>query len=272
MYKDIWSSAMSKKKMLFSFVYTLFILTVSVYPALSAEQKEPVVETSKNEGPWWIGNVIDIIAIVVGVGVLLLQINKQHRQSIKLQSTEIKKKLRLELFQTMSEILNEVTEINYGLIGLSNSIDIEKDFISNLKTTHHKQIELLTKLSVMLEQYSIVSEYLNIFKAAFLYEINRLHETFFPLRVFLSKGATTRIIRDKNFEDTLERLGTAYREPNIALMGYLRDLQIELQNILLGGLFSRRLPGRKPEDPSVIVISTEKNNIKKLRETFKEYL
>ena len=259
---------------------SFFIVVLSVCPLIVTGQKEQLAETERistvwwaaSEGPWWIGNLIDIVAIFIGAALLLWQNKRQHDQSIKLQTIEVRKKLRLELFHKMSEILDEATEINYGLVGLSNSIDVSNEFISNIKDAHNKQIELLNKLSAMLEKHSIVSEYLNIFKAAFLCESNQLYMTFFPLNSFLARSLKTQLINDKHYENTLEKLSNAYRKPNVALMGYLRDLQIELQNIFLGDIFDKKVPCRKPQDPSVIVISTRVNDIEKLRETFKEYL
>ena len=51
---------------------------------------------------------------------------------------------------------------------------------------------------------------------------------------------------------------------------YVYDLAREAQNIFLGDIFSNRIPLRKPIDPKYIVISTEPEEVAKLKKYFLE--
>ena len=54
--------------------------------------------------------------------------------------------------------------------------------------------------------------------------------------------------------------------------GYLYDLEVELQNKLLGKLFNNQLARRIPKDASVVVISTDVFMKKKLEGYFNEMI
>jgi hypothetical protein len=64
----------------------------------------------------------------------------------------------------------------------------------------------------------------------------------------------------------LEKIGSDLIDALMILQGYIYDLQIEMQNLLLGELFDRRLPPREPVDPRIAIIRLDQH--KKLDEYF----
>ena len=73
-------------------------------------------------------------------------------------------------------------------------------------------------------------------------------------------------------EDTvfIKKFINAYVAASDDLGSYLYDLNVELQNTLLIGLFPNKAPRRVPLDPKFKVISTEPNEMENLRKYFEE--
>ena len=50
---------------------------------------------------------------------------------------------------------------------------------------------------------------------------------------------------------------TVFKDVAADIDGFLYDIQVETQNILLGGLFERKLEVRRPVDPEVLVLTSQ---------------
>jgi hypothetical protein len=66
---------------------------------------EIVIETNKR--PWWIGDLLTVISILAGVGLIVFQLNKQHQNDIKSQKENSRDQLRLEVYEEFSKHLSE---------------------------------------------------------------------------------------------------------------------------------------------------------------------
>jgi hypothetical protein len=135
----------------------------------------------------------------------------------------------------------------------------------------------------LIERYQIVDPRLSIFITAFNVAHHDMMESFTPLFSFLFKILPVEVLRpDGSFEllnivnpsdgqvHKLEMLVEAYSEASGDMGSYLYDLNVELQNTLLGGLFLNKAPRRIPIDLKYNVISTEPDEMERLRKYFED--
>lgn len=70
--------------------------------------------------------------------------------------------------------------------------------------------------------------------------------------------------------DRIKPLAMAYEDAGMGIGSVVHDFRIEIQNVLLGDLFGRKIPKRQPLDPREIVVSTEPEEIARLEKYFDE--
>lgn len=137
-----------------------------------------------------------------------------------------------------------------------------------------------------LEGYQIVNPDQEIFRVALNSAMFDIRNTFSPLFSELCKC----LPMDVNPEDvgsigvkvlsppapddaSLKRLKALIDEylRCIDVLGeYVYDLRVDLQNTLLGSIFEKEVPLRKPLDPTRMVVSTQPDKLKQLEEYFVE--
>ena len=130
-----------------------------------------------------------------------------------------------------------------------------------------------------IEKYEIVSPNLPIFRELLVIKIRELGDAYLPImqilpHVLLSdSGGITKpenllILKDSDLTLFDQKI-TLFNEVAYDIAGYMYDIQVELQNILIGDFFGNKLALRNPTDDGVLVL-TSTNEI--MLERIKEYI
>lgn len=249
-----------------------------------------------------IPNMLQLIAIGVGVWVVKHQINKQQESVIYAQNETIKTNLRLQLrsdFEKIIDSLNSMTAVagNFPL-NLAMSILIARNnqitdrtvyiipqrvpkFNSDNADIHNGIVEIIK----LIEKYEIVMPQLKIFQTAMNVAATDLRDAtgryFDSLLNFLpfdlpeheaqraGFAVRNRPLPSLEQEVALKELGKRYSDALGILSCWIMDLRIELQNLALGNLYPNNfVPPRQPIDPIYKVIKTDPETILALTEYF----
>ena len=121
-------------------------------------------------------------------------------------------------------------------------------------------------VSGSVEKYEIAGENQPLFRKALIAKIREMSNAFMPILFYLpyvllsDKGITDPdkllVIADdelKEFRKKIEQFQNVAADVD----GFLYDIQVEAQNILLGDLFERKLEVRRPLDPEALVLTSQ---------------
>lgn len=279
-------------------------LTVSDTRLLVKDGDLPPPTSSKlNEASWRLERLIDLIGIIVGIGVIIFQMSRQHRSNLLLQKNNFKEKLHLEIYQGLIKGIEDTSNILSNVSAKSSNIPISLEIYcsqaaSGIKPTppryraldfseaHHALIKTVAKLFHLFERYTIAVPNFRIFQIGLnsaIHDANEAYQPFFQkIRDYLPidlqesdrKPVSPPVIipaipNDEELKHIFD-LGQKYNNTLVVIVGFLHDLTVEAQNILLGGLFENRVPLRQPLDPNVVVITTDKESMEKLEIYFNE--
>ena len=238
----------------------------------------------------WINPIISVIGIIIGILIIWWQIKKNHQQSLNL---ELYKQLIERISSAYTKIIRANTTIQALPFDISCYWDKQRDIKLNpepIKTRSNTLILLNSeamqetiKLFSVLECYEIAIPSFRIFKDMIHIQSELLGKKFNALFVEAIKflpidiseeqskklGLSTPIIPlrpDGEQSYYLKRLARDYCEVSTELIAYIYDLSITAQNQILGDLFGRTLPPRKPKSEGHFVITTEPSKIKDLEE------
>ena len=257
--------------------------------------------------PWWlndlltlIGIVVTLSGIVIGAKMIVYQLARQHESALALQKESLREKLRLEIHREFLPLLDEAGDKSSSAriyaftipVNFRNYLDQFhkgfnprpiKDRSPEFSKRHFESINSIIKLVRLIEKHDVVSKDLEIFKYALHVANHDLTKFFHPLHSYLvhllpmdvnEPNSNVQVINVVHpTESDLQQLDVlvgAYINAQEDLDGFLYDLNVELQNIFLGKLFGNKVPRRQPIDPRVKVVSTEPEEMKKLRHYFEK--
>lgn len=159
------------------------------------------------------------------------------------------------------------TALNYSFLqqGLLQSFQDARptellDLISALNAARSDLIHLL-------ETYEISSPELKIFRTAFnvaFHDMEIIQQKIFGLylKTMSIDGPEPSIVFNKptpnlSEVEVFKSMSDDFINSLMVISNFTWDLNVETQNLLLGGMFKHRVPKRKPLDPSVVVVSLE---------------
>ena len=214
----------------------------------------------------WLCAAIDwkwVVSTFVAVVIVVWQVNKQFKANRDLQKDTIRDGFHLEIYKDISVLIDVVVEAH---ISASNNMmmalsGIEEVVVSqseqpatsfnNLRVQDFSDFDkklskAVSSLVSKLEGNEIIHKNLNIFR----YALNSAHHDLFEAKTSLyQKNEKLAAIRPlaEDYINACQDIGS-----------YIHDLQIALQNILLGRLFPKNtVPGREPLDPKFKVVGLE---------------
>lgn len=254
-----------------------------------------------NEGPWWLGHVVTIIAAAIAASIaaamIVWQLGRQHKNAMALQSENFKSELKLKVYQELSAALASAADhigraATYGATAVVHSRIYGQQLAQGMQPSpvsdralelmdrHGKVTNAAIAVVYVIEKYIIIHPDIDIFKMAIASAVHDATKTFQALFEFMliylpAEDAAAQDMQPSNGRalsaDELEKFDTlaqAYFNALIVLDCYLSDMRIELQMLLLGGLFANRLERRQPPDPQVKVISLDAPAVAHLRAHF----
>jgi hypothetical protein len=243
------------------------------------------------------------LAPFLAAWMMLIQINRNHRNNIVLQTEKIKDDFKNKLYAEINERLEIADDAAITAAGYVNKIALSfTSYLTSIELGHNPLLpkeripevinlqyqgsNAITKLIYVIEKYEIVQPELKIFQKALnvcMHDISAAFTPFFQeslliLPITIEENINGRVEkRDipkpfptrERFEN-FKKLGFNYQKAWNNITGVTYDFRIEIQNLLLGNIFGRKVPSRQPIDPNIKVIATDPENIQKLNQYFDE--
>jgi len=240
---------------------------------------------------------LTILGFVVGYGLLIFQLNKQHKNNLNLQREQFKAKIQKEIFNEISDGINQSTnaliKVQSKLFAVSQKIDSKRFLKSEGINTkplsertvdfidyHHSFSKTIIEVIFILEKFVITDRIFEIFNMALQSVSYDLDKSYQKVNDSLLKFLPIDLPEDKQQKigveilepkekgevefDTLKNNISNYNEFIMDITSYLHDLKIEAQNILLGEIFDNKVSPRRPNDREYVVVS--KSTIRSLDE------
>lgn len=256
-----------------------------------------------NDAPWRLKILIELLGIFAGIAAIIFQMSRQHRSNLQLQKNNFKEKLHLEIYQGLIKGIDDTSNILSKVSAKSSNIPISLETYCSqaasgvsptppryraldFSEAHHALIKSVAKLFHIFERYTIAVPKFRIFQIGLnsaIHDTNEAYQPFFQkLLEYLpidvqeadrkpgSPPVIVPAIPNIGELKFILELGQKYNNTLVVIVGFLHDLTVEAQNILLGSLFENRVPSRQPLGPNVVVITTDKDSMEKLEKYFKE--
>lgn len=224
----------------------------------------------------WIAEPLAVIATgVLATSMIFWQVGKQARAAIELQREASRQSLKVEIYRDFDEIISLAT--SSGVTAGSGARSLSSDFHLTLSLSRQglkpysvkhpvnlytdnnsNMIDSMHKLLTLLERYQVVNPRLKIFIVAILSASRdiqnafmEMHETllrFVPTKEYFADAAAAGFDRQIPTATELATLDTVIKQYIVAVddyLCYIHDLNIALQNEMLGYLFRNRIPARE---------------------------
>ncbi|TKJ35399.1 MAG: hypothetical protein CEE38_14585 [Planctomycetes bacterium B3_Pla] len=248
--------------------------------------------------------LVTILPLLVGVVMVIYQMERQHKDNNLLQLSNHKEELKLTVYKEISEYVScamqryvENQNIINSLMRQYHNCVICQDANSNpspkiytkyteLSDAYLRMVRSLTQLMCKLEEYEIVDKNIEIFRTAFASVVQLIQEAYleFQRHIFSylphddSKkrqeqlGVNIKHVKSPIQQDieAIEHSFNSYTDANLEGYCFVSDLSREVQNVLLGNLFNNQVPPREPSDSHYVVVTTKPEEIERLRVYFKE--
>lgn len=203
----------------------------------------------------FIGPFVTILIAIWSVRYAFTQLDTQHKNTLKTQNEDSKKKTRIELFKDIGILLNQsssiIREVNiFCLVQKNSNLDMKSEINHDESfALYRKTSQAILAVVCKIESHEIVDLMLfRVFRFAIQSILHDLH------KILLSNDR--QFFFDRYFELT-----------NDVLM-YFGDFQVCMQNMAYGEVFNSVVPYRKPVDKRFKVITNEVENLKELQDYF----
>jgi hypothetical protein len=246
--------------------------------------------------------LVPLFSTVVGVLIIIWQLNRQHKDNLRLQLNNHKEELKLAVHKQISEDVRDAMEKWRAIQVLINSLILQyhncllcqqsrgstsaklHTTVTDLQRAHRDAIHSITNLMCRLEECEIVDTNIKIFRLAFysVVQITEeaygrfLHAIFAYLPCDVPKERQEQLGVDINdskspTREDLQAIEESHGYYSAALVEcycFISDLSRELQNVLLGDLFGNRVPPRETAGSNWIVVTTRQEEVARLTTYF----
>ncbi len=221
--------------------------------------------------------IVQALGFFGAIGTAIYQLKKQR----DLQYERYKTELKLKVYEKLAEDIE-----NSSPAGIATSLhiicggldDARKKIVErgkyvpppfspdSINNDYREVLSKLLKVAGTIEKYEIISPNLPLFREVLVKKIRELSNAYMPLinilpYVLLSEKGINEadklmIFQDADVKVLEERIASF---SNIAwdITGFLSDIQVEMQNSLLGAFFDRKLPTRVPKTQGLLVLTSE---------------
>lgn len=243
-----------------------------------------------------------LISFLGSALLIIWQMGRQHKNSLKLQQENFRAELRLQIYKEIGQKISDASEkiLKVGnmvqAIGLSFDTYFQvlslgitpspiPDREKRIQSAHFEALNSITQLKRKMEEYEIVNPNLSIFRSALSASHYDILIKFGPLlsnvlwylprdipkeKQQLGKEVIIPKLPDKEGLKKIKTITAEYYDLTLDAATYIHDLAREAQNTLLGELFDHRIPKREPIDPKQIVITTDPDNKERIEKYFRE--
>ncbi len=244
-------------------------------------------------------DLIEIIAIFVGIIIVIYQVDKGFKDNRTLQNQQFQKQIQIDLHKILGELISlsssSLSELNAKLWFLP--VNIKKyanDIKGNqnallpdlsphqLNELYYEAIRTTSRVADLLDGHQLTNSAYPVFKKIIYIKIDEVRKFYakyssaiFDFLPFDKTIATPtgelesiKIVKNHANEvqcENIEKLTNEFIHLVFDLLGYLSDIQIESQNIALGDLFDQsKLESRIPSDPSILVLKSDPKTLQEL--------
>ena len=231
-----------------------------------------------------IGAVATVVIATLGVLVVVWQIGKQARLTIKATQHTEALKLKLKVYEAINDACRDASSAASEEFSYIQSFQMDVRLhrtvtpwpvpeartpilLEKPKVLSKNAIELIR----LVETWETIDLRIQVFKMAFssaLQTINAAFSSYFetasrviPQEIPGHEQQGTLYPWLPPDDQTFERLETRWNSLSDALMdfqSYILDFRVEMQNLLLGELFDHKIQPRQPGDPDVIVVRLDR--------------
>jgi len=203
------------------------------------------------------GPLVTILIAYFGVRYAFKQIEMQHKNTIKVQKEESKRKTKIEVFKDFNVLIvsssNTIRDVRtYCLTqkypARDNSSEVNFDEYQKILNSFGGA---LSSLVLTVESHEII--HVNLFKV-FRYSLQSIHHDLMQLR------------KEGNREILLDKVWVLANDAQ----NYLGDFQVCLQNMAYGDVFEGKVPVRVTVDKSLKVIVDDPKRLPELETHFRK--
>ena len=229
-----------------------------------------------------IGHVLTLAGIVTGAIIVAWQIARQHRNGLQLQEEHLKNEIRVKLYERLADAVEEASSALSASLSAARRAMMpfelprpaasrpDRDAAPALSIARDQVSKAVTRLALVMERYEIVfpgfSDVSRAIAEEFKLYLDAHWEFWSRISPFLplkaenpdEQATVDRVFpRPATMQDieALKELRRHFEDACWNLEAYTGDVRIESQNVLLGKLFARTLPARKPLDPNAKVLA-----------------
>lgn len=221
--------------------------------------------------------IVQLVGFLVAIATVFYQMHAQRN----LQREKHRQELQVSTYEKIAERMCFVSpvgvamtfQIIYGT--LENAVAKKNEtgtyvpppFDPRELDNDFKKVSTgLWEIASTIQAYEIVASNLPLFREALIIKLRQLGDAYLPLVQVLpyllisEKGITDPerlLIPDERDFRTFQAKIDEFHEVAYDVASFLHDIQVEMQNSLLGTLFHRKVPVRVPKDKSYIVLTSE---------------
>jgi xanthosine utilization system XapX-like protein len=248
--------------------------------------------------------LVGILPLLVGVVMVIYQMERQHKDNYLLQISNHKEELKLKVYKEISEYVGcamQSYEENQILINslmrqYHNCLICQDDNRNpspkiytkdtELSDAHSRMLRSLAQLMNKLAEYEIVDKNIEIFRTALASAFQLILDAYleFQRHIFAylpsdvpkerleQLGVNIKHAKSPSQQDIkeIEHSFNSYTAANLEGYCFVSDLSREAQNVLLGNLFNNQVPPRKPSDSRYVVVTTKPEDVERLKVYFTE--
>ena len=275
----------------------------------AAQQQDSAVVEPTEPAAWqtYVELAVTLAGIVIAALIVVWQMGRQHRNSLKLQKENKRAELRADIYAKLLDGINlagnaEVSASTYVRmlpqslrsyryqLNLGIQPSPVKERAPELSHQNGEMHMSVVRLIEIFESYTIAIPEFGVFQDALNSAMHDLNEAFMPLHQEALRILPLELAVDRNSDGTaggqteipmhvplplsdqqfeaLDRLVESYLHAVQCIDCFIHDLRVEAQNLLLSDLYpQQQAPRRKPLDPRFKVITAE--NAEELRAYFR---
>ena len=236
--------------------------------------------------------IVSLVGFVVTVLVVAVQLKKQrelqerqHEANQVLQKNQHRDNIKIEIYHKLGENIQDsfptgiAMTLHIFYFSLAKAVEkknegreyipppFELDKINNDFIKVHSN---LLRTGALLEKYSIISRQLSLFQKVLSIEVKKLGANYQQIISFLpyllpsEKGISDvakLVIPNQEELDSINQKILAFNETAWDVASYLKDIQVEAMNSLLGDFFDNKEPTRVPVEKDMLVLTSEDDQI-----------
>jgi len=239
--------------------------------------------------------LIQVLAPFLAAGVLIWQSIKQRGAQTKLQRDNIKYDFKTKLHERIEDKIEKLSDFSVEAAGMRWNLGMgfaaQKAAMDQgvqppalllewgvFMERHNALTTSAIEVIKVIEKYEIMEPAIKIFQIALnvaLFDLRAAHTSLvdillkvLPLRspdgLTLIQQPPLTPLQAEQVNKMMDKYGEAADE----FGNIVYDMRVEIQNLLLGELFERKVPKRKPMDPTIKVISTEPKVVAELEKFY----